>query len=104
LLEHKADPEIRNDNGRARLPVPPSRATWRWSRALVEGGAQVEGSSFDGRTALMMAAMFNRRHCRLPDQQGADPKARDANGITALEAARTMGAVDTVAQLEKLLG
>jgi ankyrin repeat protein len=74
-------------------------------KALVEGGAQVEGSSFDGRTALMMAAMFNR--VEVVDYligKGADPRAKDANGITALDAAKTMGAVDTVAQLEKLLG
>ena len=36
--------------------------------------------------------------------KGADPKAKDANGITALDAARTMGATEAVAQLEKLLG
>ncbi len=74
-------------------------------KALVDGGAQVEGSSFDGRTALMMAAMFNR--VEVVDylvSKGADPKAKDANGITALEAARTMGASDTVAQLQKLVG
>ncbi|MNL67848.1 Ankyrin repeats (3 copies) [compost metagenome] len=53
----------------------------------------------------MMAAMFNR--VEVVDylvSKGADPKAKDANGITALEAARTMGASDSVAQLEKLLG
>jgi ankyrin repeat protein len=74
-------------------------------KALVESGAQVEGSSFDGRTALMMAAMFNR--VEIVDyliSKGADPKAKDANGVCALDAARTMGAVDTTAQLEKLLG
>jgi len=54
---------------------------------------------------LMMAAMFNRT--AIVDYligKGADPKAKDANGITALDAARTMGAVDTTAQLEKILG
>jgi len=74
-------------------------------KTLVEGGAQVEGASFDGRTALMMAAMFNRTP--IIDylvSKGADPKAKDANGITALDAAKTMGATEAVAQLEKLLG
>ena len=74
-------------------------------KALVEGGAQVEGASFDGRTALMMAAMFNR--VAIIDyliSKGADPQAKDANGITALDAAKTMGATDAVAQLEKLAG
>jgi ankyrin repeat protein len=53
----------------------------------------------------MMAAMFNR--VEIVDyliSKGADPKAKDANGVCALDAARTMGAVDTTAQLEKLLG
>jgi len=64
----------------------------------------VEGSSFDGRTALMMAAMFNRTEIvTYLISQGADPKARDSNGVSALEAAKTMGAMDTTAQLEKLL-
>ena len=72
---------------------------------MVENGADIEGASFDGRTALMMAAMFNRTE--IIDyliSKGADPKAKDANGITALDAAKTMGATDSAAQLEKLLG
>jgi ankyrin repeat protein len=53
----------------------------------------------------MMAAMFNR--VEVVDYligKGADPKAKDANGVSALDAAKTMGAVDTTAQLQKLLG
>lgn len=59
---------------------------------------------FCGRTALMMAAMFNR--VDMVDYllgQGANPKATDAQGATALAAAQTMGAVDTAAQLQKLV-
>ena len=73
-------------------------------KLLLEAGAQLDGASFDGRTALMMAAMFNRTE--IVDYllaQGADPHAKDANGVTALAAAQTMGAADTVAQLGKLL-
>ena len=47
----------------------------------------------------MMAAMFNRTE--MVDyliSQGANPKATDAQGVTALAAAQTMGAVDTAAQ------
>jgi len=52
----------------------------------------------------MMAAMFNRTEIvTYLISQGADPKARDSNGVSALEAAKTMGAMDTTAQLEKLL-
>jgi hypothetical protein len=34
---------------------------------------------------------------------GANPKATDAQGVTALVAAQTMGAADTTAQLQKLV-
>lgn len=73
-------------------------------KALIEGGAPVEGASADGRTALMMAAMFNRTE--IVDyllSVGANPKATDAQGVTALVAAQTMGAVDSTAQLQKLV-
>ena len=53
---------------------------------------------------MMMAAMFNRTE--MVDyliSQGANPKATDAQGVTALAAAQTMGAVDTAAQLQKLV-
>ena len=74
-------------------------------KTLIEGGAQVEGASFDGRTALMMAAMFNRTEIiKYLVSKGADPKAKDANGITALDAAKTMGANDSIALLNELLG
>lgn len=57
------------------------------------------------RSALMLAAMFNR--LEIIDYllaQGADPAHRDAAGATALMAARTMGAVNSAARLEALAG
>jgi len=95
---------MRNGNGQSPIAGAAFKGDLAVVKALVEAGAEIEGSSFDGRTALMMAAMFNR--VEIVDYligQGADPKAKDANGVTALDAARTMGAVDTTAQLEKLL-
>jgi hypothetical protein len=70
---------------------------------LLDHGADVEGASPDGRTALMIAAMFNRSAIveRLL-ARGADPQARDAGGATPLSAARMMGAVDTQALLARL--
>ncbi|MGI4856868.1 MAG: ankyrin repeat domain-containing protein, partial [Janthinobacterium lividum] len=60
----------------------------------------VDGASADGRTALMMAAMFNRTEIvDLLIAHGANPDATDANGVTALDAARRMGAPATEAQL-----
>lgn len=72
---------------------------------LVEQGASVEAATADGRTALMMAAMFNRT--AIVDYllaQGADPKRADAKGMTALGAAQAMGAQDAVTQLQALAG
>ncbi|MCF5398384.1 ankyrin repeat domain-containing protein, partial [Pseudomonas syringae] len=63
----------------------------------------IDGASADGRTALMMAAMFNRNE--IVDyliSQGADPHATDAKGITALGAAQAMGATVTIEQLSKM--
>ena len=72
-------------------------------KLLVEGGAEVEGSGGDGRTALMMAAMFNRT--AIVDyliSKGANPNVQDAKGVTPLMAAQTMGATDTAEQLTRL--
>jgi hypothetical protein len=51
----------------------------------------------------MLAAMFNRLELlELLLQRGADPAARDAAGMTALEAAHKMGAPETARRLEQL--
>ncbi|MNH47695.1 Ankyrin repeats (3 copies) [compost metagenome] len=53
----------------------------------------------------MLAAMFNRTGIvEYLLGKGADPAHRDAQGTTALAAAQTMGATDTAAQLQALLG
>ncbi|WP_228527143.1 ankyrin repeat domain-containing protein [Noviherbaspirillum soli] len=57
-----------------------------------------------GRTALMVAAMFNR--CDVVDlllRHGAPADARDAGGLTALDVARIMGARDTPQQIAAAL-
>ena len=76
-----------------------------YDRLLLEHGVDPDGCGDDGRTALMMAAMFNRTE--IVDyllQQGADPRRQDVRGIDALGAAQTMGAPDTCAQLQTLVG
>jgi ankyrin repeat protein len=51
---------------------------------------------------LMIAAMFNRTEIvDLLIAHGANPQARDASGVTPLDAANRMGAPDTPAQLAK---
>ncbi|KPY59980.1 Ankyrin domain protein, partial [Pseudomonas syringae pv. spinaceae] len=61
LLNHKADPEIRNDNGQSPIAGAAFKGDMAVVKLLVEAGANVEGAAADGRTALMMAAMFNRK-------------------------------------------
>lgn len=103
LLERGADPNLRNDNGQ----TPIAGAAFKGFDAVIEvllaHGADVEGASPDGRTALMIAAMFNRTAIvDLLIAHGADPGARDAGGVTPVEAARKMGAADAQARLKDI--
>ncbi|MNJ81846.1 hypothetical protein D3C77_808680 [compost metagenome] len=53
----------------------------------------------------MMAAMFNRSAIvEYLLSNGADAQRQDAKGVTALGAAQAMGAADTAAQLQALVG
>jgi ankyrin repeat protein len=70
---------------------------------LLAHGADVEGASPDGRTALMVAAMFNRTAIvDLLIAHGANPNAQDVNGVKASDAAARMGAGDAQARLKEL--
>ena len=67
---------------------------------LLDKGALPDFAGPSGRTALMVAAMFNRvaiAHVLM--ERGADPAARDGAGTTAYDAAIKMGAADTAALL-----
>lgn len=105
LLQHGADPSIANDKGQLPLAGAAFKGDLGMVRLLLEHGVDPDGCGDDGRTALMMAAMFNRTE--IVDyllQQGADPRRQDVRGIDALSAAQTMGAPDTSAQLQTLVG
>jgi ankyrin repeat protein len=105
LLEHKADPDLRNDRGQTPIAGAAFKGFMPVIEVLLDHGADVEGASPDGRTALMIAAMFNR--VELVEYligRGANPDARDANGVSARDAAEKMGAPDTVARLAAATG
>lgn len=105
LLAHGADPLIANDNGQLPIAGAAFKGDMAMICLLLEHGVAVDAAAQDGRTALMLAAMFNRGE--ILDYllaQGADPAHQDARGVTALMAARTMGAVDTAARLQLLAG
>jgi ankyrin repeat protein len=100
LLQVGADPQLCNDRGQTPLAGAAFKGAADVVRTLLEGGAAVDGTGPDGRTALMTAAMFNRLEIiELLLAHGADPARRDAAGLDAATAARTMGAIDAAARL-----
>ncbi|MDV2982833.1 UNVERIFIED_CONTAM: ankyrin repeat domain-containing protein [Methylobacteriaceae bacterium AG10] len=117
ILEAGGDPELANDRGQTPLAGAAFKGDADIVRLLLEHGAQVDGAQVDGaqvdgaqvdgagdgtRTALMVAAMFDRTEIvALLLAHGADPARRDATGMSAADMARQMGAKDTPAQLER---
>ncbi|WP_028694677.1 ankyrin repeat domain-containing protein [Pseudomonas cremoricolorata] len=105
LLRHGADPLIANDNNQLPIAGAAFKGDLPMIRLLVENGVPVDAAAQDGRTALMLAAMFNRGEIlEYLLAEGADPTHRDARGATALVAAQTMGAVEAVERLQALAG
>jgi ankyrin repeat protein len=96
LLEAGADTEMANDRGQTALCAAAFRGDAAIVRMLLGHGAQVQGSP-GGCSAFTVAAMFDRVEVmELLRGQGADPWARDAGGLNALEAAQKMGADEAV--------
>lgn len=102
LLEYGADPEIRNDHGQTPLMGAAYKGDLAMVELLLNSGADVESTAPDCKTALMMAAMFNRTQVvALLLAHGANSNAHDSRGMSALDAARTMGAQDAAEQLAR---
>src|SRR5579864_173424 len=94
LLEHGADPNVRNGAGATALmwaAGDPGKV-----RLLLARGAQVNVASEDGRTPLMIAAHYQdaAASARLLLEAGADVNARDLQGSTALMQAATTGDIE----------
>ncbi len=101
LLEAGADTELANDRGQTALGAAAFRGDEPMVRQLLEAGARVD-SPPGGRTAFMIAAMFNRVPImKLLRDRGADLHARDATGLDALRAARLMGAEEAADMLRR---
>ena len=70
--------------------------------AMLDGGAAIDGHGPDGRTALMLAAMFDRTSIvDLLLARGADAHRRDAEGRSAEDLAHAMKARGTIRRLPR---
>ncbi len=94
LLKRGADPDHRNDRGQLPLAGVAFKGDLAVTRLLVAHGAAVEGpAGGDGRTPLMIAAMFDRVEiAQALLDAGADPERRDNEGMSLFDLAKRMGA------------
>ncbi|WP_375465671.1 ankyrin repeat domain-containing protein [uncultured Methylobacterium sp.] len=100
ILEAGGDPELANDRGQTPLAGAAFKGDAAVATLLLAHGAAVDGTGDGSRTALMTAAMFDRTEIvALLLAHGADPDLRDAEGRSAADMARAMGAQATPAQL-----
>jgi ankyrin repeat protein len=76
------------------------KADMAMMKLLLDHGADVESPTSDGKTALMMAAMFNNIPAiELLISRGANPLRADDSGTTALQVAQRMGATQAAEAL-----
>jgi uncharacterized protein len=102
LMVHGADPTLANDRGQVPLAAAAFKGFGPVVEAMIDAGAAIDGCGPDGKTALMMAAMFDRTEMLdLLLARGADKGARDAAGMTAQDLADRMGAANTAARLRQ---
>jgi ankyrin repeat protein len=104
LLAHGADPEIMNDAGQAPLHGAAFKGDLQVATLLLDHGAQARDrrpERQDG--ADVRGHVQPRRHRRLLLARGADPFRLDADGNSMLDAARKMGALDTMELLAATL-
>ncbi len=95
LLEHGADPNIRDNQGQAPLSGVAFKGFVEVATALLDGGAFPNAAANDGRTPLMVAAAFNRSELvQLLLARGAKRELRDDAGVCAHDIAVSMGAPD----------
>jgi ankyrin repeat protein len=93
---------VANDRGQTPLAGAAFKGDVDMIRLLLDHGARADGAMADGKTAFMMAAMFNRLEVmQLLVDRGADPHSRDAAGMSAIDIAEKTRAVDAVEWLRR---
>ena len=104
LKQKKPGLAHRNKMGFAALDGAAFKGSVPLAKALVKAGADVNGASAEGKTALMLAALTGRTEvAKYLLEAGAKPDAADKDGTTALKLARTQGANEVVSLLEAAL-
>ncbi len=103
LLEAGADADRFNDMGQTPLGASTFKGFLSVVELLLLHGAQPGFAPPGGKTPLMFAAMFNRLEImKLLLTRDIDVDARSSEGLSALELAQSMGAVETAAHLSSL--
>lgn len=101
LLEAGAEPDRYNDMAQTPLAGAAFKGYVSIVELLLTHGAHPGFAPPGGKTPLMFAAMFNRLEIvKVLLARGIDKDAKSSEGLSALELARSMGAMDTAAHLE----
>lgn len=102
LLERGADPDTCNARGQHVLAGVCFKGLAAIARRLLDAGAAPNGAAGASRSPLMYAAMYNHPQVTgLLLSRGADAGLRTADGKSALDLAREMRAVHTIALLDE---
>lgn len=98
LLKSGADPDIREEGGKTALYIAVENRFAEVARLLIEAGADVNLGVY-GRTPILAWKFHNTEIAECLIKHGANIKARDCHGLTALHLAARYGAENMIARL-----
>src|SRR5712671_5755061 len=101
LLEHGADPGVRDDDGQTPLHAASRSGCLKFAQRLLELGVDVNSRDNKGRTPLPMMLWNSHNVGLLLLEHGADPGIRDDDGQTPLHVASRKGNLSITQQLLK---
>jgi ankyrin repeat protein len=101
LLQAGADPDKYNDMAQTPLGASTFKGHLQVVEALLRHGARPDFAPPGGKTPLMFAAMFNRLEIvKLLLSRGVDVHMKSSEGSSAVELARSMGALEAATYLD----